>query len=299
MHVVIIDPSRVVQHKLAGEVAATGCDVDCFSASDLALEFVAADKSVDVVLTSLEIEPFSGLELCWMLRTAVGDKRPLHIIAMSSNASERSLSEALDCGADDFVQKPVGRDELRARLRAADRMMTLQRQLVEQAETDPLTGLMNRWAFAPRITEARANLEPAEPLALCRFDVDHFKRVIDGHGHGVSDAVLRAVGGIAAEEAPLAARLDGWEFAMAFPVLGAEEARHWCDVIRRNIESSALAHTGTDVRVTASFGLTEWVADEPLDDAMRRAEQALQTAKRCGRNQISIVPAVAKLPELV
>jgi diguanylate cyclase (GGDEF)-like protein len=297
MHVVIIDPSRVVQQKLAGEVAATGCDVDCFAASDLALEFVRADKSVDIVLTSLELEPFSGLELCWMIRTIVGDKRPLHVIAMSSNTNERSLSEALDCGADDFVQKPVGRDELRARLRAADRMMTLQRQLVERAETDPLTGLLNRWAFAPRITDARAGLESDEPLSLCRFDLDHFKRVIDGLGHEVSDSILREVGAIAAEEASIAARLDGWEFAIAFPVLGAEEARHWCDVIRRNIEARVFEHADGATHVTASFGLTEWAAGEPLADALGRAEHALLSAKRCGRNQISIIRALQLAPE--
>jgi len=288
MHVVIIDPSRVVQSKLAGEVAAAGSDVDCFSVSDLAVSFVEATKSVDVVLTSLELEPFSGLELCWTLRTIAEGKRPLHIIAMSSNTNERSLSEALDCGADDFVQKPVRSDELRARLRAADRMMTLQRLLMEQAETDPLTALLNRWAFGPRITEARANLDPAEPLALCRFDLDHFKRIIDEFGHDVSDAILKDVGAIAAEEASLAARLDGWEFAMAFPVLSATEAHHWCDVIRNNIAARAFGPAGAGIRVTGSFGLTEWAAGEALSDALFRAERGLHEAKQAGRNRVSI-----------
>jgi diguanylate cyclase (GGDEF)-like protein len=295
MHVVIIDPSRVVQHKLAAEVEASGCDVDCFSASDVALEFVKTVKSVDIVLTSLELEPFSGLELCWTLRTVMGDKRPLHIIAMSSNTNERSLSEALDCGADDFVQKPVRRDELRARLRAADRMMALQRQLVGQAETDPLTGVLNRWAFAPHITESRADLDASEPLALCRFDIDHFKRVIDEFGHDVSDAVLRAVAEMAAEESSLVARLDGWEFAMAFPVLGADEASRWCDVIRGNIAARCFEAPGSDFYVTGSFGLTEWPAGEPLADALRRANEALLDAKRCGRNRISIARLPAKV----
>ena len=147
MHVVIIDPSRVVQQKLAIELEATGCYVDCFSASDLALQYIESTRSVDVVLTSLELEPIPGLELCWNLRTFVGDKRPLHIIVMSSNTSERALAEALDCGADDFTVKPVRREELMARLRAANRIITMQRQLVEQAQTDYLTGVLNRRAF--------------------------------------------------------------------------------------------------------------------------------------------------------
>jgi diguanylate cyclase (GGDEF)-like protein len=294
MHVVIIDPSRVVQNKLAAEVAASGSYVDCFSTSDLALEFVENNKTVDVVLTSLQLEPFSGLELCWTLRTFVGEKRPLHIIAMSSNSSERALSEALDCGADDYVQKPVGRDELRARLRAADRLMALQRQLVEQAETDPLTGLMNRWAFTPHITERRASLDADEPLALCLFDVDHFRRVNDDFGHDVGDQVIRTVGQLAAEEAPMLARLDGEEFAMAFPVLSATEARHWCDVIRNNIAARAFTGPGGKFHVTASFGITQWSADEPFQKALRRADRALREAKLAGRNCISVVSANAR-----
>jgi two-component system cell cycle response regulator len=293
MHVVIIDPSRVVQQKLATELEATGCFVDCFTASDLALQYIETTRSVDVVLTSLELEPVPGLELCWTLRTFVGEKRPLHIIVMSSNSSERALAEALDCGADDFAVKPVRREELMARLRAANRMITLQRQLVEQANTDYLTGALNRRAFLATMEEKRRELDATDDLSVCLLDIDHFKSINDTYGHDVGDLVIQAVARIAGEEAPIVARLGGEEFALAFPVLDTTQAAHWCEVIRTSIAAFHCESAKERFHVTCSFGVSSWSAHEPLGIALQRADIALMTAKRSGRNQVKIAQHAA------
>jgi two-component system cell cycle response regulator len=294
MHIVIIDPSRVVQAKLAAELEATGCYVDCFSASDLALRHIEATRTVDVVLTSLEIEPIPGLDLCWKVRTLVDEKRPLHVIVMSSNTSERALAEALDCGADDFVVKPIRREELMARLRAANRMITLQRQLVEQAETDYLTGVLNRRAFLSAMEQKRRELDPSDPLSVCLLDIDRFKSINDTYGHGVGDEVIRTVARLAGEEAPIVARLGGEEFALAFPVLDPGQAAHWCDVIRNAIADRAFDGGTETFHVSASFGVSAWSADEPLSLALQRADRALMAAKREGRNQVRIAAAAER-----
>lgn len=295
MHVVIIDPSRVVQQKLATELESTGCYVDCFSVSDLALQYVENTRSVDVVLTSLELEPLPGLELCWNLRTFVGEKRPLHIIVMSSNTSERALAEALDCGADDFTVKPVRREELMARLRAANRIITLQRQLVEQADTDYLTGVLNRRAFLSAMEQKRSELDASDNLSLCLLDIDRFKSINDTYGHNVGDVVIKTVARIASEEAPIVARLGGEEYALAFPVLDSEQAAHWCDVIRKNIADHAFETESGPFHATCSFGVSTWNPAESLGAALQRADRALMTAKRSGRNQVQIAPAQAAL----
>lgn len=288
MHVVIVDPSRVVQNKLAVELEATGCYVDCFSMSDLALHYVETTRSVDVILTSLELEPIPGLELCWKMRTLVGEKRPLHIIVMSSNTSERALAEALDCGADDFVVKPVRREELMARLRAANRMITLQRQLVEQADTDYLTGVFNRRAFLSAMEAKRRELDASDSLTVSLLDIDRFKSINDTYGHDTGDDVITTVARIMGEEAPIVARLGGEEFAMAFPVLGAEQAAHWCEVIRQAVASHEFRSGSEVFHVTCSFGVSAWSPDEPLSAALQRADRALMLAKRSGRNQVQI-----------
>ncbi|MFA5948796.1 MAG: diguanylate cyclase [Hyphomicrobium sp.] len=296
MHVVIVDPSRVVQSKLAAELEASGCYVDCFSTSDLALQHVQNARTVDVVLTSLELEPISGLELCWSLRLVAGMQRPLHVIAMSSNTSERALTEALDCGADDFLLKPVGRDELKARLRAADRLMTLQRQLLEQSRTDMLTGLPNRRAFLEQMEERRRELDATDQFSVCRCDIDDFKRINESYGRDIGDEVVKVVADLAREEAPIVARLGGVEFAFAFPILDATQAGHWCDVIRKSIESHAFASQLGSFKVTCSVGVSEWAAGESLAAALKQAEIALTQAKAQGSNRVHVHAASALAP---
>ena len=291
MHIVMIDPSRVVQAKLAAELEATGCYVDCFSTSDHALQHIEVARSVDVVLTSLEIEPIPGLELCWKVRTLVGEKRPLHIIVMSSNSSERALAEALDCGADDFVLKPIRREELMARLRAANRMITLQRQLIEQADTDYLTGALNRRAFLSLMETKRRELDSSDSLSVCLLDIDHFKGINDTYGHDVGDTVIQTVARIASDEAPIVARLGGEEFALAFPVLSPEQTAHWCNVIRTAIAEHEFDGGSEAFHASCSFGLSGWSPEEPLSAALQRADRALMAAKRNGRNQVQIAPS--------
>lgn len=288
MHIVIVDPSRVVQQKLSVELEATGSYVDCFSTSDLALQHVQQTRSVDVVLTSLELEPNSGLELCWRLRTVVGKSRPLHIIVMSSNNSERALAEALDCGADDFLVKPIRREELTARLRAANRLITMQRQLVALAQTDELTGVMNRRAFLALMNEKREDLDVTDEMAVCLLDIDRFKQINDAYGHDVGDEVIKMVAALATEEAPIVARLGGEEFALAFPVLGIAEAAHWCEVIRESIANYGFTCADAAFHVTCSIGVSSWPAEEPLSAALKRADVALMTAKQNGRDRICI-----------
>ncbi|AHB48344.1 desulfoferrodoxin [Hyphomicrobium nitrativorans NL23] len=296
MHVVIVDPSRVVQQKLAVELEETGCRVDCFSASDLALQYVQQARSVDVVLTSLELEPIPGLELCWSLRTIVGEKRPLHIIVMSSNSSERALAEALDCGADDFTLKPVRRQEMMARLRAANRIITMQRQLIALAQTDELTGVMNRRAFLSLMEEKRRELAPGDNLTVCLLDIDRFKKINDTYGHDVGDMVITKVAELAGEEAPIVARLGGEEYALAFPVLDCTESARWCEVIRESISAYPFACKDATFNITCSIGISAWHTDEPLGAALKRADVALMEAKQSGRDQIRIEARAETLP---
>src|SRR5207237_4028964 len=112
-----------------------------------ALDHIKANAEVDVLITSTEPASLSGIELCWETRLLASCGRPIHIILMSSNRDQAHLVQALDCGADDFIGKPPAARELFARLRSAERMLSMQRDLIRLATTDPLTGLLNRRAF--------------------------------------------------------------------------------------------------------------------------------------------------------
>src|SRR5882724_510047 len=116
-----------------------------------------APTGVDAVITSMELGAMSGLELCWETRVLAGRDRPIYVILMSSSVDKSRLGEALDSGADDFISKPPVPDELYARLRAAERLAMMQRELVRLASVDPLTGVHNRRAFFEIAAAAQAN----------------------------------------------------------------------------------------------------------------------------------------------
>jgi PleD family two-component response regulator len=104
-------------------------------------------RCVDALITSVQLADISGLQLCAAARKLAGSRRALFIIVMSSTEDYGLVIQALDNGADDFIRKPSFPEELRARLRAADRLSLVQRDLTKYATTDFLTGLLNRRAF--------------------------------------------------------------------------------------------------------------------------------------------------------
>jgi diguanylate cyclase (GGDEF)-like protein len=287
MHIVVVDPSRVALKLIAEMLLPRGDRVDLCTNSVEALQYIEATPSVDVLVTSLEVEPMPGIELCWRTRLLATEHRPIHIIVMSSRDSDRSLAEALDSGADDYIVKPVSRDALRARLRAADRMMLMQRHLMTLAETDPLTGLLNRRAFFSRITHL-GNDSRDMPIVVC--DIDHFKRVNDTFGHDVGDRVLTAVAREVAQTGHLAVRLGGEEFAIALPGRNVREALRIAERLR--LVAAALEFTAGDTTfsITTSFGIGIRRGEEITELALKRADIALYRAKTDGRNRVDIEP---------
>ena len=97
------------------------------------------NKDVDILLTSFETEGMHGMELVWETRMLEADDRPLYIIAMSSDQEITKAVEALDCGADDFIRKPPVAEELKARVRSAQRLLSHRRELTVLASHDTLT----------------------------------------------------------------------------------------------------------------------------------------------------------------
>lgn len=155
----------------------------------------------------------------------------------------------------------------------------------ELADTDPLTGLLNRRAFLSRAIAAKG------PRTLMLFDIDHFKQVNDTIGHDGGDEVLRLFARTLRFHAPpgvLVARMGGEEFAL----LGEEAAMPDADVLLANVRAQRLPF---DLRVTSSIG----ICHGPLSDEndwkrlYRLADKALFQAKAAGRDRAGRAPPLA------
>ncbi len=204
---------------------------------------------------------------------------------MSSARNVRSLAEALDSGADDFIEKPPSAEELNARLRAAERLTTMQEELIRLAETDPLTGSYNRRAFFKR-ARAAAALDPRPgAVSAILLDIDHFKRINDEHGHDVGDVAIKAVAELIAG-AGIAGRLGGEEFAVILPGRGLAEAVAQAERLRADVQALRIRGTRGPIALSCSFGVSTWRDGDSVEALVKRADVALYAAKGGGRNRV-------------
>jgi diguanylate cyclase len=185
----------------------------------------------------------------------------------------------------------VGR--MRSRIRQLEREShSLHVSLQEEqrlALIDALTGIPNRAAFDDRIElEYRRWKRFGRTVSILAWDIDRFKNINDQYGHRAGDKVLRVVGQQLAKhvrETDFVARYGGEEFVMLLVGSSPAEAHAVADKIRIEISQLGFHLRDQPVTVTASCGITNFIAEDSPDAAFDRADRALYQAKEAGRNR--------------
>lgn len=295
MRIALVDPSRTTRLIVGRMLVARGHEVLPFADELEALAQIKADPCVEALITSVELKHMSGLELCWETRLVETCRRPIYVLMMSSQYDQRNLIEALDSGADDFIGKPPLAEELYARLRAAERILSMQRELLRLANTDPLTGLSNRRGFFEQATEACSRVVPPDgSLSAIILDIDDFKHINDSYGHEKGDEALRICARAARLEEAVIGRLGGDEFALLLEQRTLPQAIEIAEDLRLRLAGRPF-DTGRDrITLTWSIGVGEGGPGDTVDQILARADAALYDAKLGGRNRV--VGAHAGIP---
>jgi two-component system, cell cycle response regulator len=259
------------------------------------------DADTELVIASLTIPGGDALRLVTQWRG--GEPfRQLPILLIAADCDLPRLAKGLDLGANDYLVRPVDRNELLARTgiqirrkRLQDRLNENYRRSLSLALTDELTGLYNRRYLCAHLDElfARAS-QDGTGAALLLFDIDHFKRVNDTYGHAAGDEVLRelaarAVGTVRSVD--LVARFGGEEFAVVMPETDPAVAAAVAERLRLAIarEPFALRSSGERMSITVSIGAAAMLArGDGREHLFKRADEALYEAKRTGRNRVVI-----------
>jgi diguanylate cyclase len=177
-----------------------------------------------------------------------------------------------------------------AELKLEDQTNQLAGYLTE-ARTDALTGLANRKAFDQKLDECFQKWhQTGATFSLAMVDVDHFKKVNDTYGHPAGDAVLKEMATRLAEikhDSLLVARYGGEEFAILID--GPETvAAAIMERLRKNIAGKAFETDGVSIPVTMSCGVSKIFAEDRVGNLVRRADEALYSAKMGGRNRVFV-----------
>ncbi|MBA1296789.1 diguanylate cyclase [Pseudomonas lurida] len=158
------------------------------------------------------------------------------------------------------------------------------------AQTDELTGLMNRRAFFERAQALYAQCRHhQQPLCALMLDMDHFKQINDTYGHQAGDQVLRQIGAVIStsfRQADVYGRLGGEEFAVLLPNTSLETAR----AIAEQLIASIAGMAAEPVKgLSASLGVASThPGQQDLHGLMNTADKALYRAKALGRNQVAV-----------
>ena len=285
MRIALVEPSRTVQRIVTGIIEPWGHEVRTFMDAPEALACLRAERDVCVLITSAELVSTSGVQLVSDARALAGAQRPLYIVLMSSSDQRSKMIQALENGADDFISKPPAPEELRARLRAGERITSMQAELITLATIDSLTGLLTRRAFVAAAERMVERAAAGRHFSVLICDLDKFKAVNDTYGHETGDLVLRKVSEeLRAIDAP-AGRLGGEEVALLTDG-HLDDAVDLAERFRESISNLAVRVGNRTIGVTCSIGAAEWEPGDTIDTLLRRADAALYEAKRTGRNRV-------------
>jgi two-component system cell cycle response regulator len=253
----------------------------------------------DLIVVSLGMRGFDGLRLCSQLRS-LPEGRNVPILVVVSDGDRRKLNQALEMGVNDYLTRPVDKNELVARVRTqlrkklyADRLRHNVQLSLEMAITDQLTGLHNRRYMSRHLDNLLAQAHKSgKALAFVIMDIDFFKMVNDTHGHDIGDEVLREfarrisanIRGI-----DLACRFGGEEFVVVMPDTDIAYAYAVADRLRKSIETTPIeiSRAPGKLTITISIGIAGSEGEnDGAEELLHRADQALYRAKKTGRNRV-------------
>jgi two-component system cell cycle response regulator len=301
--ILVADDNRLSRESLEKSIQCWGYDVETVRDGGAAFTALLKPDAPRLALLDWEMPGLSGIDVCRLLR-ARGDGPYVYVLLCTGKEKQRHLIDGLAAGADDYIRKPIDRQELEVRLRAGRRIVLLQDQLLDaqtelehRAMYDSLTGIKNRGAILDMLERdlSRAG-RTGKPVSLAIADLDFFKRVNDNHGHPAGDTVLkefarRAASAIRAHDE--IGRYGGEEFLVVFAECGSEEARIACERIRDEMAKAPVETTSSRVLVTASVGVAS--TDQGYSTAIAligAADRALYVAKAGGRNRTVVAPRV-------
>ena len=263
-------------------------------------------NQTDLVIISLTLKDQDGLRICSQLRSNEST-RQMPILLIAEEFDMTRTAKGLELGANDYILRPIDKNELLARVRSQVRRKRFQDRLVlnykanlSMAMTDGLTGLHNRRFLMTHLKEVvERTQESQKSYCVLMLDIDRFKEVNDTYGHKVGDQVLQEFARrvkLKMRNLDMVARYGGEEFVLVLSDTSLAEAKLIAERIRKSISDTPFdidAIPEGRLNIATSIGLSVSLLDKnnPLEtgeDVIERADEALYKAKNAGRNQVAL-----------
>jgi two-component system cell cycle response regulator len=262
-----------------------------------AWELLQSEDVPTIAILDRAMPNMDGIELCHKIRS-IPRRHYTYIVFVTGMSEKQHMVSGLRAGADDYLAKPFDADELQGRLLVAERILSVQEQLMAahehakfqaiQVVQDCLTQLLNRAGIMDALNhELSRSHRSQEPFAVIMADVDHFKHINDTYGHPAGDEVLCEVATrikTSLRTYDSVGRVGGEEFLGIVPGCDESTAFQVAEKIRHSVGSTPVKVLGEDRTVTISLGVSARVGETSAVEMLSAADAALYQAKASGRN---------------
>jgi two-component system cell cycle response regulator len=259
----------------------------------------ASEESFELIIINLDMDKVDSLRLCSQLKSLERTRQTPILIIVDPEDHGRLL-KALDMGVNDYLMRPIDKQELLARVntqlrrwRYTERLRSNVQATIEAAVTDALTGLFNRRYMESQLS---AHVDQAShrgrALSVLALDIDYFKSINDSHGHDCGDQVLKELAQRLKRNVrnlDIVCRTGGEEFIVILPDTARDAAERIAERIRRSVSSKHFSGgvKSGPIGMTISIGVANLDGtQDSMDALLKRADQALYRAKREGRNRV-------------
>ncbi|MBR8463021.1 diguanylate cyclase [Campylobacter sp. faydin G-24] len=290
--VMVVEDSISVRNNIKKTLQGLQFQVFAAAHGEEAMNYFNDNPDINLIITDYRMPVKDGLELLRELRRE-HNKTQLGIIAMTPIDDEGTAAMFLKNGANDFIAKPFGKEELTCRVNNIIEAIENINQIANFANCDFLTGVSNRRYFYEDMGIYLKSIEDTqENYALAMIDVDFFKKINDTRGHECGDKVIKFLAKKMIDEtknSDIVARFGGEEFCIVLKDIVREDAIKFFVNLRAKIAASSLEYKGESIKFTVSIGVAFGLHDHSIDEIIEMADEALYRAKEGGRNRVEIV----------
>ena len=299
--ILVVEDDKAIRELIHIFLEKSGFETFTAITAEAALEILKKEE-IGIVLTDVQLPGMNGIELTKIIK----QDYEADVIVMTGYSLEYSIEEAMARGASDLIIKPIRLEDLLLRINVVLKNRSEKQEnyrkmaeLTNLTTRDDLTGLFNSRQFYRHIAQEvdRSN-RYFRSLSLILMDIDNFKTLNDTYGHLFGDKILSAIGDIiktAIRIQDTAYRYAGDEFTIILPETELEMAIAVAERVRQAIENDTQALSSPKpVTVTVSIGVVEYLTDEAIKSFVHRADSAMYTSKKRGRNNISFEPALSQ-----